>query len=768
MKISVKRHNRLIIRFRLWVRRVGLNRKLGFVLALTAAVSGVATLAIMAGAMSYGPDTKVFLYLLYFDAVLVLLLVAVVARRIVAVWAERLRGQAGSGLHIRLVVLFSLVAITPAILVAVFSSLFLNYGIEHWFSERVHTAINESNAVAGAYLHEHQQNIRADALAVANDLNIDAQVLTGNPQLFNDVLSGQANLRSLPELLVINGNGQVLARSQLSMSLEFDLVPPGAIKRAGEGNIVVLVTNDRDDRVRAVVKLSRFTDAYLLVGRFIDPTVIEHINRTSVAVAEYKSLEMKQEGFQITFLMVFVVVTVMLLLAAVWIGLALATQLVSPLGKLIFAAEQVREGNLEVSIDASAGTDEIGILSRAFVRMTGQLKTQHQGLMDANRQLDERRQFTETVLSGVSAGVIGLDGEGRINLPNRSASELLACDLEQSIGSPLGGVVPEMSDLLSEAMKRPDRLRQAEITLMRKGISRTILVRIVAERMDHGIIGYVVTFDDVTELMSAQRKAAWADVARRIAHEIKNPLTPIQLSAERLKRKYLKEIKSNPETFIACTDTIIRQVEDIGRMVDEFSSFARMPEPDMKPENIADICREAVFLERTRHPGIKFTTELPNDAKYLRCDNRQVGQALINLLKNAAESVAERELASVDDQQPGWVHLSLDEKDDGDGVTLSVVIKDNGKGLPTEHRDRLTEPYITGRDKGTGLGLAIVKKIMEDHNGDLILEDREGGGAKISIVFHPVDESALRPEHGKQRGQFDPMKAATDMSVHGL
>ncbi|OHC74315.1 MAG: hypothetical protein A3G18_02915 [Rhodospirillales bacterium RIFCSPLOWO2_12_FULL_58_28] len=763
MKISVKRHNRLIIRFRLWARRIGLNRKLGFALALTAAISGVSTLAIMTGAMSYGPETKALLYLLYFDAVLVLLLIAVVAMRIAVVWAERLRGQAGSGLHVRLVVMFSLVAITPAILVAVFSSLFLNYGIEHWFSERVRTAIEESNAVAGAYLHEHQQNIRADALAVANDLNIDAQVLTGDPQLFNNVLSGQANLRSLPELLVINGNGQVLARSQLSMSLEFDLVPPGAIKKAGEGNIVVLITNDRDDRVRAVIKLNRFADAYLLVGRFIDPTVIEHINRTSGAVAEYKSLETKQEGFQITFLMVFIVVTVMLLLAAVWIGLALATQLVSPLGKLILAVEQVREGNLEVSIDAPTGADEIGILSRAFIRMTGQLKTQHQGLMDANRQLDERRQFTETVLSGVSAGVIGLDGEGRINLPNRSASELLDCDLKQSIGNPLSEIIPEMSDLFNEAMKRPDRLRQAEITLMRKGICRTLLARIVAERMGQDIIGYVVTFDDVTELMSAQRKAAWADVARRIAHEIKNPLTPIQLSAERLKSKYLNEIKTSPEIFTNCTDTIIRQVEDIGRMVDEFSSFARMPEPNMKPENLADICRQAVFLEKTRHPEIKFTTMFPDGVKYLRCDNRQIGQALINLLKNAAESVNERGSSPDNDRQPGWVRLLLDEKNDGNGAIISIIIEDNGKGLPKERRDRLTEPYITGRDKGTGLGLAIVKKIMEDHNGDLVLEDREGGGAKISIVFHPVDENAISEQHD----QFDTMKTATDIPIHG-
>ena len=750
MNKPAKRHKRLFQRFRLWSRRVGLNRKLGFVLAALASISGVATLATMTGALSYGSGSKAILYLLYVDAVLLLLLGAVVARRLVAVWTERQRGKAGSGLHTRLVVLFSLVAVTPAILVAVFSSLFLNYGMEHWFSQRVRTAIEESNAVAAAYLHEHQQSVRADALAVANDLNGEAQVLMRNPQLFNQVLSAQAGLRSLPEVLVINGDSLVLARSQLSFSLEFDLVPEALLKKAGEGKKVILVTDQQDERVRAVVKLNRFPDAYLLVGRFIDPKVLAHITRTAGAVAEYKSLEKKQEGLQITFLMVFVVVTVLLLFAAVWIGLTLATQLAKPISNLILAAEQVREGNLEVSLDASSSTDEIGTLSRSFNRMTDQLRNQRQGLMEANRQLDERRRFTETVLSGVSAGVIGLDGEGLINLPNRSASELLSSDLEKAIGKPLNIVVPEMAGLFKEVKKRPERLRQAEITLMREGISHTLLVRIASERLDGDIIGYVVTFDDVTELMSAQRKAAWADVARRIAHEIKNPLTPIQLSAERLKRKYLKEIKTSPETFSACTDTIIRQVEDIGRMVDEFSSFARMPQPDIKTENLSEICRQALFMEKQRHHEIEFSSELPDEDLFLNCDNRQISQALVNLLKNASESVDGHEMISGSPPPPGWVRLTLAQENAKKELRVRVVVEDNGKGLPKDQRDRLTEPYISGRDKGTGLGLAIVKKIMEDHSGDLLLEDREEGGARVSLVFHAPT-----------------MKLATNVQAHG-
>ncbi|HEB79733.1 MAG TPA: HAMP domain-containing protein, partial [Rhodospirillales bacterium] len=507
---------------------------------------------------------------------------------------------------------------------------------------------------------------------------------------------------------------------------------------------------ERDERVRAVVKLASFNDAYLLVGRFIDPGVLEHIYKTAGAVAEYKSLEKEQEGFQLTFLMIFVVVTVLLLLAAIWIGLTLATQLARPISNLILAAEQVREGNFEVSVDASDSTDEIGALSRAFLRMTRKLKTQRQGLMEANRQLDERRRFTETVLSGVSAGVIGLDGKGLIHLPNRSASELLAADLEKAVGKSLKKVVPEMSSLFEKVKKRPDRLRQAELTLVRDGAPRTLLVRIAAERLDEDVIGYVVTFDDVTELMSAQRQAAWSDVARRIAHEIKNPLTPIQLSAERLKRKYLKEIKSDPETFSICTETIIRQVADIGRMVDEFSSFARMPQPDMKLENLQEICRDAVFMEKNRHTDIEYDTEFPEEGIFLRCDSRQLSQALINLLKNASESVDGREKPPKEDLAPGWVKLTLSKKETPGGATVRIVVEDNGVGLPKEDRDRLTEPYVTGRSKGTGLGLAIIKKIMEDHNGDLILDDRKEGGARITMVFRRLEEADAEPENANE------------------
>ena len=750
-----KSWERLFLRWRIWWRRSKLSRTLTYVLLAAAVASGLATLATMASASEPDPDTV--LILLYLDVILLLLLGVVVARRLVSVWTERRQGLAGSKLHVRLVLLFSLVSVTPAILVAVFAGLFLNFGIESWFSERVRTAIEESSAVAIAYLHEHQQSIRADAAAVANDLNRNAAMLVRSQERFNEFLTAQASLRSLPEAIVVDSGGRVIARTPLSLSLSFNLFPPSALKLADQGEIVV-ITYQQDDRVRAMAKLNRMVDAYLLVGRFVDSRVLERTERVERAVSDYKRLEKRRDDIQITFVMIFVVVALLLLLVSIWLGLTLATQLARPISNLIGAAERVREGDLSVRVDSADAPDELGALSRSFNRMTSQLQSQQQGLIEANIQLEERRRFTETVLTGVSAGVIGLDGEGRINLPNRSASELLATNLDEAVGSYLGDVVPEMATLLGGAAKSPNRMYQATIKLSRQNNTRTLVVNMTAERHQGSITGYVLTFDDVTELVAAQRTAAWADVARRIAHEIKNPLTPIQLSAERLKRRYLKEIKNDPETFSACTDTIVRQVEDIGRMVDEFSSFARMPHAVLNPENLCDLCSQAVFLERNRYHDIDFEIDLPDKPVYIRCDGRQVPQALTNLLKNAAESVVGR---SGDNHPKGHIGLALREETKDGRRLVSVIVEDNGRGLPSEHRDRLMEPYVTTRTKGTGLGLAIVKKIMEDHNGDLLLEDREGGGARVSLIFYPQEESAERED---TLSQESPERVATDGS----
>jgi two-component system, NtrC family, nitrogen regulation sensor histidine kinase NtrY len=721
-----------------WAARIGLGRRAMIVFAMAAVASGVATYAAMTGVPPFGGSPARVLFLLNLDLVLLLVVGAMVARRLVGVWAQRRRGLAGSRLHIRLVRGFILIAVAPTILVALSSYASFSVGIESWFSERVRTALTESRAVAEAYLHEHQQIIRADVLAMAADLNREAYLLSVDQERLGQVVSAQAALRSLTEVIVFDRSSRILARSGFTFGLEYGLVPDWALKQAGQGDVAI-ITSDNDDRVRALVRLDQFpADTYLYVGRFVEPQVLNHMEQTQRAVAQYELLEGRRSDVQIGFAMVFLVAALLILGGAVWFGLNFATQLARPISALVTVAERIRSGDLAARAAEGEGDDEFGSLSRAFNRMTSQIEAQQRELIEANRQLDERRRFSEAVLAGVSAGVIGLDASGRINLPNRSASVLLATELDLLIGHRLAEVVPEMAELIETALQRPDRRTQSQLQVTRGGRNCVLLVRIVADRKpadlnrgsDEDIRGVIVTFDDVTELISAQRKAAWADVARRIAHEIKNPLTPIQLSAERLRRKYLKEIQSDPETFSICTDTIVRHVEDIGRMVDEFSSFARMPAPVIRGENLVEICRNALFLQRTARSDIAFELVAPEGGIALSCDARMVGQALVNLLKNAVESIEAREGAAASLPRGKVVLRLIDE-----GGHIICAVEDNGRGLPERERDRLTEPYVTTRAKGTGLGLAIVRKIMEEHGGELLLEDREGGGARVKLVF---------------------------------
>src|SRR6267143_3758107 len=611
---------------------IGLWRKVAIALAAAALASGIATYLALTGAPPFGPRPTLVLALLQIDLVLLLALAALVAKRLVKVWAERRRGLAGSRLQVRLVGLFSLIAVLPTIIVAVFSYLFFSFGVEAWFSDKVRTAISESVAVADAYVREHQQAIRADALAMAKDLDRSASTLQLNPQYLGPVLAAQAAMRGLTEAAVLDRRGSMVARTGLVFALGFEDVSQDALRRAQQGEVVIM-TDDLEERVRALVRLGEFSDLYLYVGRFIEPRVLAHRDETHLAAAQYERLEGQRSGFQITFAVIYILVAMLFLAAAISIGVHFAAQLADPISRLMGAAERVRAGDLAVRVPEGEKDDELVSLSRAFNRMTDQIQSQQRELIEANRQLDERRRFTETVLTGVSAGVIGLDRDGRINLPNRSASALLGVDLDLSIGEDLAEVAPEMARLLKLSARRPDRLAQAQVQIAGADSMRTLLVRIAAEHDDGEIRGFVVTFDDITELVSAQRKAAWADVARRIAHEIKNPLTPIQLSAERLKRKYLKEIKSDPETFRICTDTIVRHVEDIGRLVDEFSAFARMPAPILKPEDLTAIVERAVFLQRTAHPEMTVETSFSTRPIPLRCDARLVGQALINIVR---------------------------------------------------------------------------------------------------------------------------------------
>jgi two-component system nitrogen regulation sensor histidine kinase NtrY len=710
-----------------WASRIGLGRKLAIALAIATVVSGIGTYAALSGWPPFKGRPYLVLPFVNLNLVLLLALAAVIATRLVQVWAERRRGHAGSRLHVRLVLLFSVIAVTPTIILALSSYFFFSFGVQSWFSDRVRTALSESLAVAEAYLHEHQDAVRGDIVKMAADINHDAQLLNDDPQSLAQVLELQTSLRNLSEALVFDPSGRVLARTRFSYTLMLDAPPESAFRQADDGDVAVL-TSDNEDRVRALVRLgSAMGDSYLYVGRIADPVVLNRVQQTKWAVEQYERLEGQRSDYQIKFALGFLVVAVLILLAAVWAGLRLAARLARPISALASAAERVGGGDLSARVSEGQGDEEFGTLSRAFNRMTTQIETQQRELVEANRQLDGRRRFTEAVLSGVSAGVVGLDRDGRINLPNRSASVLLAVDLDRQIGEPLSAVVPEMAALVEEAARRPDRLAQAQIEIARDGRSDVLHVRVAAERVSGETQGYVVTFDDVTELLSAQRKAAWADVARRIAHEIKNPLTPIQLSAERLKRKYLREIRNDPETFAILSDTIVRHVGDIGRMVDEFSSFARMPAALIKTEDLIDITRQAVFLQRAGTPDVRFEVDLPSHPVPVSCDSRQVSQALVNLLKNAIESIQGRD----GDAAPGKIWVRLVETE----AQVTLVVEDNGRGLPKEGRERLTEPYVTTRAKGTGLGLAIVKKVMEEHRGELILEDREGGGARVKLVF---------------------------------
>ena len=744
-----------------------LGKAMTLLLAVAALAVGVVTFTLLAGGISFGVGPDTIYLLVVVSAVLLLLLGTVLAGRVARVWVDRRRNSAGSRLHVRLVLMFGGVAVVPAIVVAVFASFFFSLGIQSWFNDRVRTALHESSEASRGYLQEHQDTIRSDAASMAGDLANVSRTLSTDPSLFGQFLTTQTGLRGLTMAALYDTGGTVIAVSSAIgvlglgtdplQNMTAERPPPWAVAVANAGE-VALFNNASGGEVRAVVQLPTQPALLLMIGRTIDPVILGHMKRTEQAVAEYDRLDQNRSGLEITFAMIFGLVALLVLAAATLIGLVLANQIARPIGKLIVAAERVRSGDLSVRVPEVATEDEVAGLSRAFNRMTGQLASQRGELMDAYRQIDERRRFTEAVLSGVSAGVIGLDRQGTITLPNSAAERLLELDLAGAIGRLLAELVPEFGALLAGALAEPERDHTAEVQIGPPARRRTVLVRIAADRPAEQTRGFVLTFDDITELQSAQRKAAWADVARRIAHEIKNPLTPIQLSAERLKRRFSREITSDPETFVQCADTIVRHVGDIGRMVDEFSAFARMPMPVIRPADLSQIAREALVLQRAARPEIAWTTTLPDRGPVVPCDRRLVGQALTNLLNNAAEAVAMRDEAGRDGagrdgagrdgagrdgagrNGAGRISLAIEEGggEGAAGETVAFVITDDGVGLPLEEdRLRLMEPYVTHKPKGTGLGLAIVKKIMEDHGGGVSLEDRPDGPGAIGRLVLP-------------------------------
>jgi two-component system nitrogen regulation sensor histidine kinase NtrY len=682
-----------------------------------------------------------------FNLAMVLGLGTLVAWRLVRLWAERRSGRAGARLHSRLVGTFSLVAVVPTILVAVFAAVTLNLGVESWFSSNVKTALYNAENVAKIYMMDHAQGILNDAADIATKLQSDPEIVDWKEHRVHlntlvDKLREMTKNHGLVGSFVIDNDGKVLG-SAAKMQFSPKLIPkPDDYVDARAGKIVIGGIAS-DGIVDALVQLTVFKDTplkdqYLLIVRRVDPKVFAYYQRTRNVVQVYKALEHSRSSVQLIFAGLYAAVSLVVLLAAIWLGLWAANRIVRPISRLISAAERVSEGDLKAQVFVDKGDDELANLGHAFNRMTEQLDGQRGALIAANKQIDERRRFTETVLAGVSAGVIGVDADGKITIINRAAARLLNAAPDELEGEHYAEAVPELAALIRRAIQEPVGRSSGEATVKRGTTTRQLSVQVTSE---HGLQsgGFVATFDDITDLVSAQRTAAWADIARRIAHEIKNPLTPIQLSAERLKRKYLDVVGDDKAVFEQCTNTIIRQVGDIGRMVDEFSSFARMPTPTMRRECAQELMSQPLFLQREAHPEIAFETHIPKDMVYFEGDGRLISQALTNIIKNATEGIASRVAAG--DDTPGKIAIAIDTTDS----MIAFRVTDNGIGLPAEHRHRLTEPYVTTRAKGTGLGLAIVRKVMEDHGGEVLLEDaaEDGKGARVSLVL-PLKQKIVR------------------------
>ncbi|MBR7158815.1 MAG: PAS domain-containing sensor histidine kinase [Alphaproteobacteria bacterium] len=710
-------YNRLLMRLGLWARKVSLSRKLSYFLAVLALISGVATY--IAFSLPNGPDTKTVISLLYTDLILLLFLMFMIVRRVLKVWSEKRQGSVGSGLHVRFVLLFLVITATPTLLVSIFSAIFFSVGLQAWFSDQVYNAVKESRSVAEAYLDEHTRSITSDAASILYDINF----LNSPTDDLERKLTGKLIARGLDEAIIFDRSGQVTAHAGYTFALRSEEVPFGALDRADKGDIVI-VTAEKKDRVRALAKIPDSL-SYLYVGRMVDPSVLNHIERASIAVDKYESLEGQRSVIEMVFISIFIIVSLLLMLVSAWIGLVFASRISTPIVNLIDASDKIRQGDFSVRVREDGYKDELSLLSRAFNRMMGEISR-------TNKELDERRGFIETILAGVSVGVVSTDTKGKIRIINQAALDILGDAFNNNKGKKLTAIIPELSEALDLIKQHPDKTVELELKLYNQGALRILLARIVAEYNGKDLEGFIFTFDDITDLQSAQRKAAWADVARRVAHEIKNPLTPIQLAAERLKRKYSSAIGEGAEDFSVCTDTIVRHVDEIGRMVDEFSAFARMPAPVMKQNNIKNLLNQAVFLQKTANGDIEFTLSLPAGPVLLNCDSQQVSQVITNILKNSVEAIKDK------GELKGQIDISLEQDTFGD-ITLSI--SDNGKGLPHDDtRNMITEPYITTKSKGTGLGLAIVKKIMEDHGGSLQIEDAPKGGAVVTLFFPHKDK----------------------------
>ncbi len=718
---------------------------LGIAVVSLAILLGLVTFSILTGLTPISPDPPVVIALMIINAGTVTALIGLITWHVVDISIARRRKVAGARLHVRLVSMFSIVAAIPAILVAVFASVTLDRGLDAWFSERTRTIVDNALSVARSYVQEHGQVIRIDADNMINVLNQRIDLYMTDRRRFRRILTIQTGVRRLAAAYIIDQNSVV--RMEVSLSQEPPLAPVAKeiLEQAAAGEVVVIPPGDTN-RVTAVGKLDGFDEEFfLVVYRYVDPRVLESIGTAFVGKSEYDRMEDRRGSVQFTFALMYVGVSLIFLLAAVWFAIRVADRLIQPISRLVTAAQKVSEGVLDVEVPVGRGEGDLATLGLTFNRMTTQLRTQRDELVSANVQLDERRRFTEAVLSGVSAGVIGLGKNKRINLANRSALRLLDIEEDRLLNKQFTRVIPEFAPIFARALKKARGDAEGQVTLRRDGAERILTVRVTTEHDGRRIHGYVVTFDEITELVTAQRSSAWADIARRIAHEIKNPLTPIQLSAERLRRKYGRVIREDREIFEQCTQTIIRQVGDIGRMVDEFSSFARMPKAVLEPHDLGEVVRESVFLQQVSQSAISLDMKRPKKPIIVAVDRRLIAQAVTNLVKNATESIETRQRSEAG--LKGKITVRVDRQKD----SALIEVIDNGIGLPVEDRRRLVEPYITTREKGTGLGLAIVMKITEEHGGRLVLDDAPGlakgeTGARVRIEI-PLT-SAVPPAAG--------------------
>lgn len=704
------------------------------------------------GPLGRGANTLSLRLVLLTDLVYVLLIAALVLSQVARLIAARRAKSAGSRLHLRLTGVFALMALIPTVTVAVFAGLTVNVGLEGWFSDRVRGVVGSSLAAAQAYEAEQREDLIADARVLARTIDNarNQGISLSDSQILGE--SQRQIQRGLREAYLIDGTAQIRARGDRSYLFDFEEPSPEQLVTATEEGLLV-IEDWPNNEFRALVPMQSFVDRFLYVSRDVDGKILSLLDETTETVRLYQQLESDRGRLLFEFGLLYLGFAVILILAAVWLGLWFAERLSGPVGRLTGAAQQVGAGNLNVQVREEDGDDEIAMLGRYFNQMTKQLQGQRETLLDNTRQIERRRRLFDSVLSSVTSGVVGLDPEGRVTFVNRSAMRLLDWSEDQQSVA-LSVAVPEFGPLFDTISTKPGDVAQDEIKVSRQGAMENLLVRMATRRSEDGRLeGYVVAFDDVTDLVSAQRMAAWGDVARRIAHEIKNPLTPIQLSAERIKRKFAPKLGADSDSLEQMTGVIIRQTGDLRRIVDEFSKFARMPEPETSTHDLTQLVRDAVFLQQSGQPDVKIKSDLGEAVVMADVDATMISQALTNLIKNAGEAIETLKKSDPPEGLEPEIRVTLSQGDSNAVVTIA----DNGIGLP-EDRARLFEPYVTTRSEGTGLGLPIVKKIIEEHGGTLTLDNApvfEGQAhfGAMAVITLPVAPSPKQENNASKKAK---------------